>query len=400
MAKTDSTSTLQTSSQPETEDDEVVQIAMSKPVQFSIIGSFMILLLCAFYYAQNLLLPIVVAFLSALVLSPIVRTLKRSGIHESISAFLLVVLFAGVFGLTVYSLSGPISQWIEEAPRIGQELRTKLKTLRRPMEQIDAAQKQLEDATQGTTDPRIQEVAVREPGRLSKIAQGVPNIFAGAAVTFVLLLFLLASGDMFYEARPGPSDAHRQETGLRIAYDIEQEVSRYLLTITIINFALGAVIGAGLFVLGMPNPILWGLIAALLNFVLYRCDHRHGGRLGRRDGVLSNARPCPAGAGLLHVLLGHRGPVHHPCPRRPAAADQRHRRVPGDRVLGLDMGRDRRLRRGADADRGQGLLPPHRKPVGPRNSSAHATTRSPTATGDHGYTVMRAPASCPSRCGR
>lgn len=270
MAKTDSTSALQTSSQPETEDDEVVQIAMSKPVQFSIIGSFMILLLCAFYYAQNLLLPIVVAFLSALVLSPIVRTLKRSGIHESISAFLLVVLFAGVFGLTVYSLSGPISQWIEEAPRIGQELRTKLKTLRRPMEQIDAAQKQLEDATQGTTDPRIQEVAVREPGLLSKIAQGVPNIFAGAAVTFVLLLFLLASGDMFYEklVRVLPTLTDRKR-GLRIAYDIEREVSRYLLTITIINFALGAVIGAGLFVLGMPNPILWGLIAALLNFVPY-----------------------------------------------------------------------------------------------------------------------------------
>ena len=270
MAKTDSTSALQTSSQPETGDDEVVQIAMSKPVQFSIIGSFMILLLCAFYYAQNLLLPIVVAFLSALVLSPIVRTLKRSGIHESISAFLLVVLFAGVFGLTVYSLSGPISQWIEEAPRIGQELRTKLKTLRRPMEQIDAAQKQLEDATQGTTDPRIQEVAVREPGLLSKIAQGVPNIFAGAAVTFVLLLFLLASGDMFYEklVRVLPTLTDRKR-GLRIAYDIEREVSRYLLTITIINFALGAVIGAGLFVLGMPNPILWGLIAALLNFVPY-----------------------------------------------------------------------------------------------------------------------------------
>lgn len=270
MAKTDSTSALQTASQPETEDDKVVRIAMSKPVQFSIIGSFMILLLCAFYYAQNLLLPIVVAFLSALVLSPIVRTLKRSGIHESISAFLLVVLFAGVFGLTVYSLSGPISQWIEEAPRIGQELRTKLKTLRRPMEQIDAAQKQLEDATQGTTDPRVQEVAVREPGLLSKVAQGVPNIFAGAAVTFVLLLFLLASGDMFYEklVRVLPTLTDRKR-GLRIAYDIEREVSRYLLTITIINFALGAVIGAGLFVLGMPNPILWGLIAALLNFVPY-----------------------------------------------------------------------------------------------------------------------------------
>ena len=86
----------------------------------------------------------------------------------------------------------------------------------------------------------------------------------------VLLLFLLASGDMFYEklVRVLPTLTDRKR-GLRIAYDIEREVSRYLLTITIINFALGAVIGAGLFVLGMPNPILWGLIAALLNFVPY-----------------------------------------------------------------------------------------------------------------------------------
>ena len=89
-------------------------------------------------------------------------------------------------------------------------------------------------------------------------------------MTFVLLLFLLASGDMFYEklVRVLPTLTDRKR-GLRIAYDIEREVSRYLLTITIINFALGAVIGAGLFVLGMPNPILWGLIAALLNFVPY-----------------------------------------------------------------------------------------------------------------------------------
>jgi predicted PurR-regulated permease PerM len=54
---------------------------------------------------------------------------------------------------------------------------------------------------------------------------------------------------------------------LRIARDIEREVSHYLLTITAINICLGIVIGTGMYFVGMPNPVLWGITATVLNFI-------------------------------------------------------------------------------------------------------------------------------------
>jgi predicted PurR-regulated permease PerM len=89
-------------------------------------------------------------------------------------------------------------------------------------------------------------------------------------VTLILLLFLLASGDMFYEklvkSLPTLTDKKR---GVRIARTVQREVSRYLLTISLINTGLGAVIAAGMLAIGMPNPVLWGVLAALLNFIPY-----------------------------------------------------------------------------------------------------------------------------------
>jgi predicted PurR-regulated permease PerM len=83
-------------------------------------------------------------------------------------------------------------------------------------------------------------------------------------------LFLLASGTMFYEKMigilPTLSDKKR---ALTIAYDVEREVSHYLLTITMINAGLGLFIAVAMSIIGMPNPILWGVAAALLNFVPY-----------------------------------------------------------------------------------------------------------------------------------
>src|SRR5438067_12739885 len=84
----------------------------------------------------------------------------------------------------------------------------------------------------------------------------------------VLLLFLLSSGTLFYEKMiavlPTLTD---KKTALRVAYDVEHEVSRYLLTVTAINFCLGAVVAIAMAFLGMPNPVLWGVAATLLNFM-------------------------------------------------------------------------------------------------------------------------------------
>jgi len=86
----------------------------------------------------------------------------------------------------------------------------------------------------------------------------------------VLLFFLLASGDVFkfklVTAMPRLSEKKR---ALSIWRDVEQDVSVYLRTITIINASLGVVIGLGLYAIGLPNALLWGVMAALLNFIPY-----------------------------------------------------------------------------------------------------------------------------------
>ena len=86
----------------------------------------------------------------------------------------------------------------------------------------------------------------------------------------MLSLFLLASGTMFYE-KIIQSFARMSEKkrALRVVYDVEREISRYLLTVALINGGLGVAIGLGLWALGMPNPLVWGVAAALLNFLPY-----------------------------------------------------------------------------------------------------------------------------------
>jgi predicted PurR-regulated permease PerM len=91
-----------------------------------------------------------------------------------------------------------------------------------------------------------------------------------AAVTFVLLLFLLASGPMFYEKMINVLPTFRdKKRALAIAYDVEREVSQYLLTITLINISFGIYIAAVMTIVGMPSPVLWGVAALLLNYIPY-----------------------------------------------------------------------------------------------------------------------------------
>jgi predicted PurR-regulated permease PerM len=250
--------------------DERPESLADRAVKFSIIGSFLILLFGVLYFAQSLLLPVMLAFLFALILSPIVRTLLRYGIPEGVTAVMLVVMMATTVTGGVYFLSEPAAEWFRNAPSIGMELKRKLEYLREPVETLKEAEKQVEEATGGEAEFGVQEVVVKEPGLLSRAARGAPDVIAGGILTLVLLLFLLASGDMFYEklVRVLPTLTDKKQ-GLRIARDVEREVSRYLLTITTINIALGIVIAAAFHAIGMPNPILWGVVATALNFIPY-----------------------------------------------------------------------------------------------------------------------------------
>jgi predicted PurR-regulated permease PerM len=233
-------------------------------------GIFLIMAIYALYFAKDFFMPVVLAFLLTLTLTPIVRFLRKRGVPAPVSATLLVIGFGLGVALLGYLVSGPVMTLFDDAPRIGRELRQRLADIRAPLDRIVEASKQVDDVSNPVEQPGVQHVVVEQPGVLTRAASNLASVGTSAAITLILALFLLASGTLFYEkivqSFPLLSDKKR---ALRVVYDVEREISRYLLTITLINCGLGVVVGSGLWAIGMPDPLVWGVAAALLNFLPY-----------------------------------------------------------------------------------------------------------------------------------
>lgn len=229
-----------------------------------------LMVIYSLYIGREFLTPIVLAFLLALTLTPVVRFLSKRSVPSPLSATLLIMVTAGAIGILVYVTSGPISALVADAPAIGQRLQDKVQTLQMTVEKAIKATAQIDSATEAVSDTNVQKVVVAQPGILSRAAGNAVSIGTTLAITFVLSLFLLASGTMFYEkiiqSVPKLSDKKR---ALRVVYSVEREISRYLFTITIINAGLGVAVGTGLWLIGIPNALVWGVAAAILNFLPY-----------------------------------------------------------------------------------------------------------------------------------
>jgi predicted PurR-regulated permease PerM len=242
----------------------------SRLVPRLLMGIFFIMAVCALYFAKDFFMPVVLAFLLTLTLTPIVRFFRKRRVPSAISATLLVVGFGVGVALLGYMISGPVVSLFNDAPRIGFELRQRLADIRAPLDRVLEASKQVDGVASSAEAPGVQHVVVEQPGILTRAANNLASLGATAAITLILALFLLASGTLFYEkivqSFPLMSDKKR---ALRVVYDVEREISRYLLTIALINCGLGLVIGLGLWAIGMPDPLVWGVAAALLNFLPY-----------------------------------------------------------------------------------------------------------------------------------
>lgn len=243
-----------------------------RAVRPPLVAILMLLMFGTFYMARELLLPIVLAFVLAITLSPVVRALSRRAIPAPVTALAIVATLIASLASGAYLLSEPVAKWIEMAPSIGAELKAKLYHLREPVAAVVQAREQVEDIASAvsTQISDTRQIAVEGPGLLSLAANGAISTVTTFSLSLVLLLFLLMSGDMFYEklVRVAPTFADKRKT-LTIVYDVERRVSRYLFSITLINVALGVCVGALLHLAGMPNPVLWGVLATALNYIPY-----------------------------------------------------------------------------------------------------------------------------------
>ncbi|MGE0503660.1 MAG: AI-2E family transporter [Rhizobiaceae bacterium] len=250
-----------------TERDSIIDL---KIVRRLLTGLFLFALAYALYFARDFFLPVVLAFLLALMLTPIVRFLRKQGVSEAVSATLLVLVSVVVIAVAGYLLSSPVTQLINEAPEIGRKLQERVAEIRTPLDHFLRISEQVDDVAETAREPGVQKVVVQQPGIISQAAGNLLSASTTIAITFVLSLFLLASGTMFYE-KIVKSFARLSEKkrALRVVYDVEREISRYLFTVAVINGSLGVAVGLGLWALGMPNPFVFGALAALLNFLPY-----------------------------------------------------------------------------------------------------------------------------------
>jgi predicted PurR-regulated permease PerM len=235
-------------------------------------GLFTLAILYTCYFAQAVLIPIALALLLNLLLAPVVRGLKKYlRLPEGFGAALVLLAFVAVVVGTIYGLSGPATRWFAQLPVAMSEARDKVEALRRPVKEVQQAAKKVENLAQGESkagDQQPVQVAVQGPSLTQMFLDGAVTVIAGLVVMIALLFFLLASGDTLLRQAvtiaPRLGDKRRV---VEIVRETEDDISYYLLTVSMINAGLGVAVGIAMFILGMPNALLWGVMAGVFNFV-------------------------------------------------------------------------------------------------------------------------------------
>jgi predicted PurR-regulated permease PerM len=221
---------------------------------------------------RQLLIPVVLAVLLALVLSGIVETLRRYRVPRGISALVLLLLIGGALGSVLHAVETPARQWIESAPRVLRIIEHKTRAAQSVVRQLDALAKRA-SAIAGAGDS-AGTAPVSTPTASSLSAMDVVESTSGVAAALLmgaaLTLFLLAAGPptLARMAAPVATDGRALQV-LRVIDAMRVEVGRYYGTLAVVNLVFGTLTALLMWSLGMPNPMLWGALAAVLNFVPY-----------------------------------------------------------------------------------------------------------------------------------
>lgn len=249
-------------------------------------------------FASSLLIPIVVALLVALLLSPLVGILKRMHVPRTISALILITSIGGPLVLLGAELAEPAKKWVQLLPEISARLNEELDAITQALQsEPEAAGAATEpepqresrwydifnffgDEEEEPKAPAVDE-SPAESALWARLMQGglellisffgaAPVVIAQFTTCVILVLFLLIFGpnlyNTFIDVLP-PARDKRKVTEL--VTRVRQELSRYILTVSLINAGLGITTAAAMWLTGVDDALLWGAVVGLLNFAPY-----------------------------------------------------------------------------------------------------------------------------------
>lgn len=221
------------------------------------------------YFAQDVFIPVAVALFLAILLTPAVDRLQGWKLPRGAAVAIVMVT---VLGSTVFALNsvwGPATEWLARAPQTMRQIDPRLRPLREMFERVDAFAERAGQLTSGgavvTGKPAIVTPVAGESTALAL----TKNVVAGLTVIPLTLFFLLGGPPLLARMGASLSGSEASARSLRITESIRSEVGRYFATVAVINLGLGIATSITMMFLGLPNAILWGVMAALFNFIPY-----------------------------------------------------------------------------------------------------------------------------------
>ncbi|TYT27030.1 AI-2E family transporter [Luteimonas viscosa] len=221
--------------------------------------------------AQALLLPVLLAMFFALVGNPIIRVLRRLWVPRTLGALLVLCGGLAATGALAYKMLPSAMAWASEAPRELRQLAPRLRELTRPVQEANKAAEDFARAAGGETgrQPQLVRTAIDDPYR--KLTE-TPRLLASLLAVVLLTFFFMVYGENLQRNAIALLPGRQQKKfTVEILQSIEREVSRYVLTISLINTVVGLLFAVGLYLMEIPlsEALLWGTMVALLNFAPY-----------------------------------------------------------------------------------------------------------------------------------
>jgi predicted PurR-regulated permease PerM len=237
--------------------------------QVSLVVIAVVLSIGFLHLARSAVVPLLFAVFLAVLLSPSVAMMRRLGMPRAISAGIVVAALVAVVGVGLNATWRPARDWLDTAPQTMRTLERKFRPVTRFIAKVESVSEQAERVT----DPGAAGNGTAQPTKAAEKKSTIANTqswLIAIMTTLMVTFFLLAAGPSLLVKIEAARGARRADARLlRVATTISDDLSRYFATVTLINLGLGIATTAAMYWLGMPNPLLWGMLAFVLNYVPY-----------------------------------------------------------------------------------------------------------------------------------
>lgn len=216
---------------------------------------------------QVVFLPLVCAGVLSVVLAPAADQLNRVGVPNVLSSFIAVVALIALVVASLLLILQPASVMLERTPAMVASVTEQFSQVRSNFDWVNDINRLL--SRLAGRQP-VREVAIATPTVLEQVAVATPSVVIEVVLTLLMTFFMIESrGRIRKRLIHDRAALYRNRRAARVIRDVQDRVGSYILTVAVINAGMGMIVALGAWLLGLEAPIMWGGLAALLNFLPY-----------------------------------------------------------------------------------------------------------------------------------